>query len=48
MDGTLNATSATIKGAAGSYAFQVGSTSTAAPTLNINGLAVQNTDANGM
>jgi hypothetical protein len=48
MDGTLNATSATIKGASGSYAFHVGSTSTAAPTLNINGLAVQNTDANGM
>jgi hypothetical protein len=48
IDGTLNATTATIKGAAGSYAFHVGSTSTAAPTLNINGLAVQNTDANGM
>jgi fibronectin-binding autotransporter adhesin len=48
MDGTLNATSATIKGASGSYAFQVGSTATAAPALNINGLAVKNTDSNGM
>ena len=48
LDGTLNATSATIKASATSYSFQVGSASTAAPTLNINGLAVKNTDASGM
>ncbi|HEY4188695.1 MAG TPA: LamG-like jellyroll fold domain-containing protein [Polyangia bacterium] len=53
IDGTLNASSsgATIQtaGSAGTkYTFTVGGTSTAAPTLNITGLAVQNTDANGM
>ena len=32
----------------GSYGFSVGSTSTATPTLNINGLNVRNTDTNGM
>jgi hypothetical protein len=32
----------------GTYAFTVGSTAGATPTLNITGLAVQNTDANGM
>ena len=48
MDGTLNATSATIKAAGTSYSFHLGSTATAAPTLNINGLAVKNTDASGM
>ena len=53
VDGTLSASStgATIQtaGAAGTtYAFQVGSTSTATPTLNITGLAVKNTDTNGM
>ena len=32
----------------GTYAFTVGSTATARPTLNITGLAVRNTDANGM
>ncbi len=48
MDGTLNATSATINGTSSRYAFKVGSTAIAAPTLNINGLSVQNTDSNGM
>jgi hypothetical protein len=51
IDGTLNASStgATIRNnGAGSYAFSVGSTATATPTLNITGLAVQNTDSNGM
>jgi len=51
MDGTLAASStgATIQNAgSGSYAFKVGSTSTARPTLNITGLAVKNTDTNGM
>jgi hypothetical protein len=50
MDGTLNASaaSATIKSVSGNYAFAVGSTATARPTLNITGLAVKNTDTNGM
>lgn len=50
VDGTLYAStaSATIKSASGTYAFKVGSTATATPTLNINGLAVTHTDANGM
>jgi len=50
VDGPLNAssTTATIKSVTGSYAFKVGSTATATPTLNITGLAVQNTDTNGM
>jgi hypothetical protein len=48
MDGTLNATGGTIKASSGVYPFHVGSTATATPTLNINGLAVQNTDGSGM
>jgi fibronectin-binding autotransporter adhesin len=48
MDGTLNATSATIQRVSGRYAFKVGSTSSAAPTLNVDGLTVDGTDANGM
>ena len=50
MDGTLNGRAAgDHPGARGaSYSFQVGSTVDAAPTLNISGLAVKNTDANGM
>jgi hypothetical protein len=51
MDGTLAASSAgaTIQNAgSGSYTFKVGSTPTARPTLNITGLAVKNTDTNGM
>lgn len=53
MDGTLNAsnTGATIQtaGSAGTYySFKVGSSATATPTLNITGLAVKNTDTNGM
>jgi Concanavalin A-like lectin/glucanases superfamily len=50
VDGTLNASSAgaTLKSVTGSYAFKVGSTASATPTLNISGLAVQNTDSNGM
>jgi hypothetical protein len=50
MDGTLKGsnTSATIKSVSGSYTFQVGSAATSTPTLNISGLAVKNTDTNGM
>ena len=50
IDGTLNAsnTSATISAVSGNYAFKVGSTAWARPTLNISGLRVQNTDTNGM
>lgn len=50
VDGTLNASSsgATIKSVSGTYTFKVGSTATATPTVNISGLAVQNTDTNGM
>jgi Concanavalin A-like lectin/glucanases superfamily len=49
MDGTLNASSsASIKSVSGAYTFKIGSTATATPTLNITGLAVKNTDANGM
>jgi Concanavalin A-like lectin/glucanases superfamily len=50
IDGTLNASAngATIKGVSGHYTFEVGSIATAAPTLNISGLSVQNTDTNGM
>ena len=50
IDGTLNAsnTSATIRNVSGNYAFKVGSTAWARPTLNISGLRVQNTDTNGM
>jgi hypothetical protein len=45
IDGTLNASStgATIKSVSGTYTFTVGSTASATPTLNISGLAVQNT-----
>jgi outer membrane protein assembly factor BamB len=53
MDGALNASStgATIQtaGSAGTfYTFTVGSTATATPVLDITGLAVKNTDTNGM
>ncbi len=48
MDGTLTASGGTIEGNSGSYSFHVGSTSGATPTLNIDGLSVANTDANGM
>ncbi len=53
MDGTLNASSAGAKiqsagGTGTSYAFKVGSTATATPTLSISGLKVANTDGNGM
>lgn len=50
IDGTLNAssTTATIQAASGTYDFWVGATNGAAPTLNITGLAVKNTTANGM
>jgi hypothetical protein len=50
MNGTLNASStgATIQSVSGNYAFQVGTASTSKPTLNITGLAVKNTDTNGM
>ena len=50
IDGTLNSTGGTIKAVSASspYAFKVGSAAAAAPALNINGLTVQNTDANGM
>ena len=45
VDGTLNASStgATIKSASGTYTFIVGSTASATPTVNISGLAVENT-----
>ncbi len=51
VDGTLIASNslATIQGVSGgNYAFTVGSTTTATPTLNLNGLTVTRTDANGM
>ena len=51
IDGTLNASStgATIRNnGSGNYAFKVGSTAMTTPTLNITGLAVKNTDTNGM
>ena len=52
MNGTLDASTSgltrTIKSVSGNYTFSIGSTSTATPTLNINGLQVQNTDASGM
>jgi hypothetical protein len=49
IDGTLKATGGTITmSGATRYPFVVGSISTAAPTLNINGLSVQNVDTNGM
>ncbi len=46
VDGTLNASNsgATIEGISGAgYTFQVGSTSSVTPVLNISGLAIQNT-----
>jgi len=53
IDGTLKATnSATIPtiqvDSSGTYAFTVGSTGTATPVLNIDGLNVKNTDTNGL
>jgi hypothetical protein len=50
IDGTLNASSAgaTIKSVSGTYTFRVGSTATATPTVNISGLAIKNTDTNGL
>ncbi len=52
IDGALSASStgATIQKTSGAnnYTFTVGSSSTATPTLNISGLAVKNTDVNGM
>jgi hypothetical protein len=50
MDGTLYATStgASIESASGTYNFRVGSVSGATPTLNISGLQVKNTKADGM
>lgn len=53
IDGTLKATnSATIPtiqvDGTGSYAFTVGSSGTATPVLNIDGLNVKNTDTNGL
>jgi hypothetical protein len=50
LDGTLNSTAGTIKAVSASfpYAFTVGSTASAAPALNVNGLTVKNTDSNGM
>jgi hypothetical protein len=53
IDGTLKATGPstipTIQVASsGSYSFNVGSTGTATPVLNIDGLNVRNTAANGM
>ena len=53
IDGTFNASStgATIQTAGGAstyYNFNVGSSASATPTLNITGLAVKNTTSNGM
>jgi hypothetical protein len=48
MDGTLTSTGGTIQAVSGRYTFKVGSTASAVPTLNINGLTVKNTDTNGM
>ncbi|HXU65669.1 MAG TPA: LamG-like jellyroll fold domain-containing protein, partial [Polyangia bacterium] len=49
VDGSLNATGATIQRAlVGRYAFVVGSTASAAPALNINGLTVDGPNGNGM
>jgi MYXO-CTERM domain-containing protein len=53
IDGTLNANSTNaVVHSAGSvgtfYAFKVGSTASARPTLNLTGLTVMNTDTNGM
>jgi hypothetical protein len=54
MDGTLNKSTSTVtptiraRASTGSYTFNVGSTSTATPVLNIDGLLVQDTGTNGM
>jgi hypothetical protein len=52
VDGTLDTSSATtgptIQSLSGSYAFTIGSTIGATPTLNISRLVVNNTDTNGM
>ena len=52
IDGTLQAstTSAIIKATSASFplAFTVGSSATATPIIDVDGLSVQNTDANGM
>ncbi|HXJ19970.1 MAG TPA: LamG-like jellyroll fold domain-containing protein [Polyangia bacterium] len=49
VDGKLTANSATItKSGTSRYPFVVGSSSAAAPELDINGLSVQYTDTNGM
>jgi hypothetical protein len=48
VDGTLNSTGGTIQANSGSYGFHVGSSSSAAPVLNINGLNVSGTDSHGM
>ena len=50
VDGTLSASSAgaAIASISGNYAFTVGSSAAATPTLNISALSVSNTDTNGM
>jgi hypothetical protein len=53
MDGTLNASTSGVNptiqnNGSGTYTFTVGSSATATPVLNINGLAVKNTGVNGM
>jgi fibronectin-binding autotransporter adhesin len=48
VDGTLNATSATIQALSARYAFTVGSVAAAAAVLNIDGLSVSGMDSNGM
>ena len=52
VNSTLDASDSTavptIQAVSGNYAFAIGSTSTATPTLNINGLNVSGTDTNGM
>ncbi len=49
VDGSLNATNAGIQRAlTGRVSVRIGSTASAAPALNINGLTVDGTDGNGM
>ena len=52
IDGTLDSSTAgvtpTIQSVSGNYTFTVGSSATATPVLNINGLAVKNTGVDGM
>ena len=52
IDGTLDSSTAgvtpTIQSVSGTYTFTVGSSATATPVLNINGLAVKNTGVDGM